>query len=74
MNQLLKFSKDEGTAVEIIYLSKNNLFSKRSIIVKGVNESYIKAFCLTKRQARIFKIESILAVSPIRNRKERYYA
>jgi hypothetical protein len=34
----------------------------------------MKAFCFTKRQMRIFKIDSILAVSPVKVKKDRYYA
>lgn len=73
MNQLLNRSLNEGIAVEIIYLGKNNSFSKRNILVRAINDSYIKAFCLSKKQARIFKVESILAVAPVK-RRERYHA
>jgi hypothetical protein len=74
MKRLLNRSLNEGIAIEIIYQGKDNTFSKRSILVRAITERYIKAFCLTKRQARIFKIESILAVAPIRKKGERYYA
>lgn len=74
MNHLLRRSLNEGVQVEIIYLSKNNSFSKRPIIVRAMTESYIRAYCLTKKQARIFKMDSILAVSPVKEKKNRYYA
>ncbi|QED48172.1 hypothetical protein [Cytobacillus dafuensis] len=66
MNRLLVSAFEEGFPVEIIYCNRDNKFSKRTILVKGINENYIKAFCMTKKQARIFKLESILAVARIR--------
>jgi predicted DNA-binding transcriptional regulator YafY len=61
--------------IEIIYQGKDHSFSKRKIIVKGINENYIKAFCLTRKQTRIFRIESILAVASVKGkREERHYA
>lgn len=66
VERLLIRACDEGFPVNIIYSDKDSNISKRSIIVKAVNDKYLKAFCLTKRQARIFKIESILAVDVIR--------
>jgi predicted DNA-binding transcriptional regulator YafY len=74
MNYLLKYSLTNATPVEIIYQGKDNQFSKRPILVKAINETYIKAYCLTKRQPRIFKIDSIFAVAPIQKKGERYYA
>ncbi|MBS4191726.1 WYL domain-containing protein [Bacillus sp. FJAT-49705] len=66
MNRLLVRAYEEGFPIEIIYCNKDNEFSKRTILVKAINDSYVKAFCLTKKQARIFKTESILAVDKIR--------
>lgn len=74
MNRLLYQSFKESRAVEIIYQSKDNSFSQRTILVKDINQKYMKAFCFTKRQLRIFKIDSILAVSPVKVKKDRYYA
>jgi predicted DNA-binding transcriptional regulator YafY len=74
MNYLLKYSFLNSAPIEIIYQGKNNQFTKRAIVVKAINDSYIKAYCLIKRQPRIFKIDSILAVAPIKRKGERYYA
>lgn len=74
MNRLLQQSFKESTAVEIIYQSKDNTFTQRTILVKDINQKYLKAFCFTKRQLRIFKVDSILAVSPVKVKKDRYYA
>jgi hypothetical protein len=75
MKRLLNQSLNESITVEIIYQSKDNSFSQRTIMVRDINQTYIKAFCFTKRQLRIFKIESILAVSPVvRGNDDRFYA
>lgn len=66
MKRIMERACEDKFPVNIIYCDKDNKISKRSIIVKAVNDKYIKAFCLTKKQARIFKIESILAVDVIR--------
>ncbi|MEK4442357.1 WYL domain-containing protein [Niallia sp. FSL K6-0077] len=51
----------EGKPIEIIYLKNDNSVSQRSILINGVTETYIKAYCLAKKQPRIFKVDSILA-------------
>lgn len=70
MNFLINQSLIESKAIEIIYHRKDNVFSKRKIIVRAINDSYINAYCLSKRQARIFKIDAILAVAPIISKRE----
>ncbi|WP_445506400.1 WYL domain-containing protein [Niallia sp. 03190] len=72
MNQQLEKALKNKRAIEIIYESKNN-FTKRTILVKEVNRTYIKAYCLTKKQPRIFKIDSFLAASFVYT-KEKLYA
>lgn len=74
MQFLLKKSLEEALPVEIIYQGRDSEFTKRTIVVKGINDTYIKAFCLTKRKPRIFKIDSILAVSPVRTPRRTLYA
>jgi len=63
----------EGKPIEIIYIKKDNSVSQRSIMVYGVTETYIKAYCLAKKQPRIFKVDSILAAS-FNTKKQKMYA
>lgn len=49
MNYLLKKSLTEAIPVEIIYQSKNNEFTERTILVKAKNETYITAYCYRKK-------------------------
>lgn len=72
MKTLLTRSFEESFSVEIIYQGKNNQFTKRTILVKAINDTYIKAYCHSRRQVRIFRIEMILAVSPVRKKRNRY--
>lgn len=74
MEKLLKKSLDEAIPVEIIYQNKNNVFSKRIIQVRTMNETYIKAYCQVKKQVRIFRRDSIFAAQLVKMREEQLYA
>jgi predicted DNA-binding transcriptional regulator YafY len=63
MNRQLEKACEENRPIEIIYIKKDNSVSQRSILVLEMNETYIKAYCLAKKQPRIFKVDSILAAS-----------
>ncbi|MGO5676404.1 hypothetical protein ACTOTM_21760 [Bacillus subtilis] len=64
MESILKRSLTEKTALDMIYMRNDGLITKRSIIVRQINQSYIRAYCFTSRQTKTFTIENILAVSP----------
>ncbi|ASZ59963.1 hypothetical protein BS11774_06810 [Bacillus subtilis] len=64
MESILKRSLTEKTVLEMIYMRNDGFISKRSIIVRQINQSYIRAYCFTSRQTKTFTIENILAVSP----------
>ena len=74
MKHLLKRSFEESFPIEIIYQSKDQQITKRTILVKAINETYIKAYCFSKKQVRIFRINSILAAATERKKRELYYA
>ncbi|MEC3608586.1 WYL domain-containing protein [Bacillus glycinifermentans] len=67
MKKLLNRAMAEGFPVEIIYMKKHE-FSKRTILVSDIKNGYVKAFCFHKQQVRLFKVDSILAVFPIKKR------
>ena len=64
MNYILKNSMESKTPVEMIYISSSGEISQRVITVYDINKSHVKAFCHTKKQARIFKMVNILSVLP----------
>ncbi|OKL36980.1 hypothetical protein [Domibacillus mangrovi] len=65
MNGLLLTSKEEKMPIEIMYKAVDNTFTKHRIIVTAINQGYIKAYCFTRKQERMFKLENILAVAKL---------
>lgn len=53
-----------GVLVDIIYMDRNEQFTKRTVKLKEISGEYVKAYCYTRNATRIFKIENILAVLP----------
>ncbi|WP_191561665.1 hypothetical protein [Metabacillus idriensis] len=74
MKGLLERSKEQQTPVEIIYLSDKGAITHRTVIVNKVKENHIKAFCFSKQQVRIFKLDNILSVSKTKRRDGVKYA
>ncbi|WP_251552436.1 hypothetical protein [Neobacillus muris] len=72
MDSLLTKSVANHTPLEMIYLAENQKISQRKFIVMEVNDEYIKAYCLLRKQIRTFKRENILAIMPEHQSKQRY--
>lgn len=67
--QLIK-AMQRNQIVNMMYMAKDGIVSKRRIkIIKVVGDTF-HAYCFTKQAKRTFLIESILAVTPV-IRKER---
>ncbi|MGX6442214.1 WYL domain-containing protein [Neobacillus sp. K501] len=64
MEGLLLRSIEEKMPLEMIYLSEDNQISQRKLLVKEVNNEYILAYCLLRKQIRTFKRENILSIMP----------
>ncbi|WP_071393942.1 hypothetical protein [Bacillus tuaregi] len=71
MKLLIHKSLSEQVPIEMIYLSDKQQFTQRKIVVKQVDDDYIKAFCLLRGQTRIFKRDNILSIMPIRREIKR---
>jgi predicted DNA-binding transcriptional regulator YafY len=54
-----------GRRVEIIYLSADGRFTKRTIRVIDVRGGAVRAFCFTSGAPRTFRIANILAARPV---------
>lgn len=67
MKGIFRRAVESKSAIQIIYIDSNNLISQRTIRVLAVTESYIKAYCYTKKQFRIFKIENVLSADYIKH-------
>jgi predicted DNA-binding transcriptional regulator YafY len=57
-------SIEENIPLEMIYLSDDNQLSQRKLIVKEVNEEYIRAYCLLRKRIRTFRRQNILSIMP----------
>ncbi|MDQ0268696.1 hypothetical protein [Cytobacillus purgationiresistens] len=71
MKSILYKAMNERKPLEIIYLSKRNVFSQRKILVIEIKGSSMLAYCLTRKQMRIFHINQILSFSPNENHRKR---
>ncbi|MFJ5714901.1 hypothetical protein [Neobacillus sp. NPDC093127] len=72
MDGLFIRSIEEKMPLEMIYLAKNHEISQRKLIVMEVNEEYIRAYCLLRKQVRTFKRANILSIMPETLSKRRY--
>ncbi|PYI54315.1 hypothetical protein [Paenibacillus flagellatus] len=52
-----------GRTVEIVYIDRHDRITQRTVVVLGVGDGEVQAFCLRKREPRRFKLDRILAVS-----------
>ncbi|OMF23077.1 hypothetical protein BK133_24875 [Paenibacillus sp. FSL H8-0548] len=57
-----------GRTVQIIYNDRNRKISIRTIEVRAVRDSKVKAFCLDANAPRTFNIEQIIDVELVKQR------
>jgi hypothetical protein len=58
---LEKWFNTIGCVVDVIYISKKGVFTKRRIRVLSVRDGYIRAFCLDSGAQRVFLAANVLA-------------
>lgn len=63
-NELIK-SMTFNQPLDMIYITKNGVISKRRIKVLQVKGDYFQASCYLRKSKRTFKIESVLALVPV---------
>lgn len=61
--QLLRYLSQ---TIEIIYCGEDGVITQRKIEVHSIEDGVVKAFCLSRCSRRLFRIENILAVQPVR--------
>ncbi|MFJ5625463.1 hypothetical protein ACIQD3_22800 [Peribacillus loiseleuriae] len=71
---LLITSFEKQIPVEIMYMNNKGVITDRLIIVKEIEDNFIRAYCLKKRQPRIFIKANILSAAKPRGRKGVNYA
>ncbi|WP_028390653.1 hypothetical protein [Bacillus cihuensis] len=62
-------SLEKQIPVEIMCMNNKEVITDRLIIVKRIEEKFIRAYCLTKRQPRIFIKANILSAAKPRIQK-----
>jgi predicted DNA-binding transcriptional regulator YafY len=72
MDGLFIRSIEENIPLEMIYLTDKQELSQRTLIVKEVNDEYVRAYCLLRKQMRTFKRKNILSILPESRHKYRY--
>ncbi|SDN15441.1 hypothetical protein [Bacillus sp. OK048] len=72
MDGLLLRSIGENFPLEMIYLSEDQHISQRKLLVKEVNDEYIRAYCLLRKQIRTFRRENILSIMPNNRLKDQF--
>jgi hypothetical protein len=60
MNDLVR-SMQEQIPMDMIYVSNQNIFTKRRILVKSIEDQRIRAYCFHRNLYRTFKKEQILS-------------
>lgn len=63
-DQLMKIINREQL-VDIMYLAESGLISKRRIKVTKISGDSFSAYCFLKHAKRTFKIDNVLALSPV---------
>lgn len=66
--QLLKVLQ-RNQLVDMMYIAKSGEISKRRIKVIQITDDLFSAYCFTKQAKRTFKIDNILALSPVIRRE-----
>lgn len=62
--ELMK-SMDRNYVLEMMYMSKDGVISKRRIEVLQVGEVSFRAYCYLRKSNRTFTIDNVLALVPV---------
>ncbi len=69
MQRALLKALNEKQPLEIIYLSEKQKITQRTIIVHELNPHTIRAYCFLRKRRRLFKINNILSVFPLKQKE-----
>lgn len=69
MHRFFMKSLHEKQLLEIIYVSDKQSITQRIILVNEINPNNIRAYCFLRKQNRLFKINNILSVFPIKQKE-----
>lgn len=66
---LLKKAEETKIPIQIIYINNKNQITQRVIKVSKVTDTSVKAYCYRKRQFRTFKLENVLSVGFVKQKR-----
>jgi predicted DNA-binding transcriptional regulator YafY len=69
MKRSLMKALNDKQPVEIIYISDKQIITQRTVLVNEMNQHTIRAYCYLRKQSRLFKIQNILSVFPIKQKE-----
>lgn len=67
--KLLKYMQ-YGQLLDIMYLSKSGVVTKRRVKVLMLHGELFQAYCFTRRAKRTFLVDNVLACIPVTERRE----
>lgn len=67
MNRLLIKAMEEQFPLEMIYISSTNKITQRKVLINEVKGSTFRAYCCLRKQTRLFKIDHILSIMPVKS-------
>lgn len=70
MDYLIHRSLNEKIKLEMIYMKKDGTATQRVVRVLVNADDHILAYCFTKREVRRFNKTNILAVLPVKRKKQ----
>jgi hypothetical protein len=53
-----------GIPIEMIYQGRDGKITQRRIEIRSIKDNLVRAYCLTHKGPRVFKLENILAAFP----------
>lgn len=74
MLYLFKFSLEQKSPIELIYMKEDGEVSHRTVIVRKIYGDRIATFCMKKQTPRTFKLDNILSAAKPTIKKKYMYA
>lgn len=65
MISVLKRAVDSKEKVQIMYMNSNDKLTQRYVTVVNINQAHAICYCHYRKQRRMFRLENILAASPL---------
>ena len=65
MKNQIKKAMQHNQIIDIIYIAKDDVITKRRIKIIKIAGNTVQAYCFTRHAKRTFKIENILVIHPV---------